>query len=293
MPHTIARVGTALAAIAMTATACSNDNSRDAGGTSPAASTQAKGLTGKTACTSLRYVGDSISGGMVSAKQIPNPDERLEARFKAVGVRTASIDTSGGRAVFEPFEGRPTTLSVLPTSSKGFAGCYFMAIGTNDAGNVGAGADRSVRLRIDTVMKRLGDRPVLWPTIASELDGTPYASANMKKFNAELLAATKRYPNLRVYDWASERQPKWVEGDGIHDRRIGSRKRAAMYANALVVAFPEGEGMNPSKVVSSKRGKTPSPNNAPKLPPAKGDTGTFWAGDAPVLTHYVSGPSMK
>lgn len=257
--------------------------------TKPAAAT----YNGKTSCNELRYVGDSISVGMVSALQVPDAKERLSARLADVGVKQASIDVSGGRAVFEPFQGRPTTLDVLPASSKGYTGCYLMAVGSNDAGNVGAGADRPLRLRIDTVMKRLGGRPTLWPMVASERPGTPYSKENLDAFNRELIAATKRYPNLRVYDWASERDTSWMEGDGIHDRRIGSRERAFMYAKALTVAFPQGLPANSKPVVSSVWGKAPAESNAPELPAAQGDRGTFWAADTANLTHHVSGPKMK
>ena len=274
-------------------TACGGSAVTDSTKQSSSSASTSRTYNGKTSCTQLRYVGDSISVGMVSPRQVPEAKERLSARLADVGVKQASIDVSGGRAVFEPFQGRPTTLDVLPASSKGYSGCYLMAVGSNDAGNIGAGADRPLRLRIDTVMKRLGGRPTLWPMVASERPGTPYSKANLDAFNRELVAATKRYPNLRVYDWASERDTSWMEGDGIHDRRIGSRERALMYAKALTVAFPQGLPANSKPVVSSVWGKAPAESNAPKLPAAQGDRGTFWAADTANLTHHVSGPKMK
>jgi hypothetical protein len=35
-------------------------------------------------------------------------------------------------------------------------------------------------------------------------DGDPYAAKNMEKWDDELLVACRRYPNMRVYDWASD-----------------------------------------------------------------------------------------
>lgn len=277
--------------------ACSDGGSDAAPSASKSGQAQPRAdrkFNGKTSCTKVRYVGDSVSVGLVSSHQIPKASERLDARFKSVGVKQASIDASGGRSVFEAIEGRPTTQSVLPTSSKGYDGCYFIGLGTNDAANISAGSDHTANQRIDTIMKIVGGRPVLWPlTAADSWVKNDYANANMQKWNKALVAATKRYPNLRVYDWNAERDPKWMEGDGIHDRRMGSRARALMYAKALAVAFPQGMAPNSSKVVGSAWGKPPSRANAVKLPTVEGDGIPFWAGDSAAVNHYSSGPKMK
>lgn len=260
---------------------------------SATAAATARPERGKTSCTSVRYVGDSISVGMVSKRQIPDANERLEARFKAVGVRTVSVDASGGRATFETFENRPSTLQALPTSSKGYTGCYVMAVGTNDAGNMAVGSPMDARRRIDAVMAVTGSNRVLWPLLVTDLHSGPYAESGMVKFNDALKAATKRYPNLRLYDWPAERNPAWMEGDEIHDRRIGSRSRALMYAKALTVAFPAGQGPSGERVVGSVPGRPAGAGNRVKLRSVNGDGMAFWAGDTATLAHYTSGPAMR
>lgn len=254
--------------------------------TAKAPVSSASSRQGKTSCTSVRYIGDSISVGMVSVRQVPSVDERLEARLHAVGVQKLSVDASGGRATFERFMGRPSTTDALQGGPN--PACYVMATGTNDAGNIGAGADADARQRIDTVMKAVGGKPVLWPLLVSRASGA-YANANMQRFDDELRAATKRYPNLRLYDWPAERDPRWTESDGLHDTRAGSRARALMYARALTVAFPAGGAPSSAVVVGSVAGGPASAANAARLAPMKGDANAFWAADTPALTHYVSG----
>lgn len=227
---------------------------------------------------------------MVSKDQIPNRAERLEARFANVGVKNLYVNASGGRSVFERFMNRPNVMDVLtPKLTSTFKGCYVIATGTNDAANDHTGSNMKIRQRIDTVMKATKGRPVLWPLPATIATNGSYNDAYMRDMDAQLRDATKRYPNLRLYDWRAEREEEWVEGDRIHDDRLGSRYRAAMYANALAVAFPQGRPANPSTVVGSAWGKKPSPANRPKLPSVKGDAVAFWAGDKKAVELYESG----
>ncbi|GAA1543804.1 hypothetical protein [Dermacoccus barathri] len=247
-------------------------------------------FNGKTSCTDVVYVGDSVSVGMVSKDQIPNRAERLEARFANIGVKNLYVNASGGRSVFERFMNRPNVMDVLtPKLTSTFKGCYVIATGTNDAANDHTGSNMKIRQRIDTVMKATKGRPVLWPLPATIATRGSYNDAYMRDMDAQLRDATKRYPNLRLYDWRAEREEEWVEGDRIHDDRLGSRYRAAMYANALAVAFPQGRPANPSTVVGSAWGKKPSPANRPKLPSVKGDAVAFWAGDKKAVELYESG----
>lgn len=241
----------------------------------------------------MRYIGDSVSIGLISPKQLPRPNDRLQARLGAVGVRQVSVDVSGGRSVVERLGTRPNALDVMPSRSH-YQGCYLVAIGTNDAANVTVGPARSTRQRIDDVMARAHGRPVLWPTVTALTHAPPgYTQAAMKAFDAELVAATKRHPNLRVYDWATERDARWTEGDGIHDRRIGSRSRAVMYARAMTVAFPAGAPASSERVVGSVAGRAPSAANAVRLPAGEGDRTAPWSSDTGALVHYTSGPPMS
>jgi hypothetical protein len=48
----------------------------------------------------------------------------------------------------------------------------------------------------------------------------------MQEFNDALLRACKRYPSLRVYDWAGEVKNGWFNSEGIHFTSAGYRQRA-------------------------------------------------------------------
>jgi hypothetical protein len=67
----------------------------------------------------------------------------------------------------------------------------------------------------------------------------------MADWDAALLAACARYPNMRVYDWASQVKNSWFIDDGIHFTSEGYAARARLIAQALLQAFPAG-GQSPS-----------------------------------------------
>lgn len=213
--------------------------------------------------------------------------------MRDVGVTRLSVNISGGRSTFERLLGRPNTLDVLSKDlTAKFDGCYFLALGTNDAADSALLHSHSqIVLRIDTVMKRVNGRPVVWPLLRTAPTARQwYKDSYMQAFDEELRASTKRFPNLRIYDWRTEMNPAWFEADNIHDRRIGSRSRALMFARALAVAFPDKLPPNPSPIVGSAWGKPPSAANRPSLPPMKYDQQPFWAGDTEALDVYKSGP---
>ena len=58
------------------------------------------------------------------------------------------------------------------------------------------------------------------------------------------------YPNMRVYDWASEVKDDWFIDDGIHFTSEGYAARAHQIANGLAEAFPaHGASRSPSCVI--------------------------------------------
>jgi hypothetical protein len=67
----------------------------------------------------------------------------------------------------------------------------------------------------------------------------------MADWDAALLAACARYPNMRVYDWASQVKNSWFIDDGIHFTSEGYAARARLIAQALLQAFP-ASGESPS-----------------------------------------------
>ena len=100
--------------------------------------------------------------------------------------------------------------------------------------------------RIDLIMKPISDHPVLWLTVKTRKTRGPYANREMRKWNAALLDGCRRYPNMRVYDWAGEVEDSWFINDGIHFTTRGYAERGKRIAEALAMAFPK-EGSRPSE----------------------------------------------
>jgi hypothetical protein len=115
-----------------------------------------------------------------------------------------------------------------------------MAMGSNEAANQTVGASVTSRDRIDLVMRLIGDHPVLWLTVKTQNASGPYADRGMQKWNQELVEACTRYPNMRVYDWASQVKKGWFVDDGIHFTTKGYAERGKRIARALATAYPRG-----------------------------------------------------
>ena len=113
-----------------------------------------------------------------------------------------------------------------------------LALGTNEAANVAAGSNVGFDQRIDTMMEVADGDPVLWINVKSLLTDGPYAEPNMERWNQALLDACDKYPNMRIYDWASDVKDNWFIDDGIHFTTPGYAARARLIASALLEAFP-------------------------------------------------------
>ena len=113
-----------------------------------------------------------------------------------------------------------------------------LALGTNDTADVAVGSSVDQGERIDRMMSVVGDRPVLWLTVKSLNGGGPYSDDNMGLWNVALYYACERYPNMRVYDWASDVKDDWFIEDGIHFTSEGYAARSHLIAGALAEAFP-------------------------------------------------------
>jgi hypothetical protein len=87
-------------------------------------------------------------------------------------------------------------------------------------------------------MSVIGDQPVMWVNVKSLLASGPYAESNMRLWNSTLVDSCARYPNMRVFDWASATKYGWFISDGTHYTSEGYAQRARLTAEALVHAFP-------------------------------------------------------
>jgi lysophospholipase L1-like esterase len=100
-----------------------------------------------------------------------------------------------------------------------------IALGANDA--VLASDAAAFARRLDTMMKEIGHRPVVWLT---HHEGRPEPfGTNARTVNAAIRAAPARWPNLTVVDLAPElaSDPTLLKGDALHFTPAGSQVFAA------------------------------------------------------------------
>ncbi len=231
---------TATAGIAGVGTGPSEDNAP--GNISVAQTTSTKKVTNdanSTRCSGVVHIGDSTSEGLVSPEYLPNPQQRIAAQYGRVGATTQHLEISGARSIYERYEGQPNAYDVAEAWRKmGFHGCWVFALGTNEAANVAAGSTIDYAQRIDMMMSVANGGPVMWVNVRSLQTTGPYAEANMKAWDQALLRACNSYPNMRIYDWASDVKDSWFIDDGIHFTSIGYAARSKLIAGALLQAFP-------------------------------------------------------
>jgi peptidoglycan/LPS O-acetylase OafA/YrhL len=239
--------GSALPAPPATATGHALAGSTGAAGTSQrrraagaAATGLARGTSGlRTSCRAVVHIGDSTSEGLVSPSYLPNPAKRIAAQYQDVGVQTVRTDIVGARSVIETLPGTVNGLDAARTIvSGGYRGCWVIALGTNDTADVAIGSASGRMARIQRMMGAAHGQPVMWVDVISLLAGGPYAEANMQQWNAALRQACPRYPNMRIFDWASLAQPSWFISDGIHYTSAGYAIRGQQIAQGLAKAFP-------------------------------------------------------
>ena len=193
----------------------------------------------RTSCTSVVHIGDSTSEGLISPDYLPDPVDRITARYADVGVKTSVMKIVGATSIIEALPGTPSAYQLAgQVKGSGFHGCWVLALGTNDTADVFVGSNVDRAQRIEKMMALIGRQPVMWVEVASLLSSGPYAEQNMKLWNQALQRALPHYPNMRVYDWPAVAQRSWFIPDGIHYTTNGYQHRAKAIANALAEAFP-------------------------------------------------------
>jgi peptidoglycan/LPS O-acetylase OafA/YrhL len=196
----------------------------------------------KTSCRSVVYIGDSTSEGQVSTSYIPRGRHRLDAFLARVGVKRFYPEISGARSIVETYQGNANAQTVVADHiSAGYHGCWIFALGTNEAADVAVGSSVGLRGRINLMMHAVQGQPVLWIDAITLLSSGPYAETQMEQWNHELVAACRRYPNLRVYDWAAHAKRRWFISDGTHYYSPGYLARNRFFARGLVKAFPRAQ----------------------------------------------------
>jgi peptidoglycan/LPS O-acetylase OafA/YrhL len=205
----------------------------------PLTKAQAEDST-RSKCRAVVHIGDSTSEGLDDPAYLPNELERIPNRYAEVGVRETHMEVQGARSIEERFEGEPNAQEVAAAwKAEGFEGCWVLALGTNEAADVAAGSTIGLGERIERMMAIIGDEPVLWVNVRSLVPpGDPYSKGGMVEWDEELLRACASYPDMRVYDWASDVKDEWFIEDGIHFTSPGYAARAQLIAQALAHAFP-------------------------------------------------------
>jgi hypothetical protein len=214
--------------------------------TTRAPTTPVAGNATSTACTSVVHVGDSTSIGLMDPNYLPNPKDRIDSQYRRVGAKIVQTDILGARSIVERYKGQPNAQEATAERiNAGYDGCWVFAMGTNEAANVAVGSTIGVDQRIDLIMQEIKGQPAMWLTVKTLRTSGPWAEVQMQKWNAALLRACGRYPNMRVYDWAAQAKDPWFIPDGIHFTTPGYRERARRTAQALATAFP-AEGNSPA-----------------------------------------------
>ena len=206
----------------------------------PLTKAQAEDST-RSSCKAVVHIGDSTSEGLDDPEYLPNELERIPNRYAEVGVRETHMEVQGARSIEERFEGEPNGQEVAAAwKAEGFEGCWVLALGTNEAADVAAGSTIGLHERIEKMMAIIGDEPVLWVNVKSLVPpGDPYSKGGMVEWDEELERACATYPDMRIYDWASDVKDEWFIEDGIHFTSPGYAARAQLVAQALAHAFPE------------------------------------------------------
>ncbi|HUY46316.1 MAG TPA: acyltransferase family protein [Streptosporangiaceae bacterium] len=205
----------------------------------PTPGAAAAGTPLRTSCRAVAHIGDSTSEGMISPDYLPNPAQRIPAQYGDVGVSSVRTDISGARSVVETLPGQVNGYDAARAIyESGFRGCWVIALGTNDTADVAVGSQVGLMTRIERMMAAARGEPVMWVNLRSLLASGPYAESNMLIWDNTLLHACARYPNMRIYDWASVAKARWYISDGIHFTSAGYAVRSRLIAQALAEAFP-------------------------------------------------------
>ena len=206
-----------------------------ANGPAPAAGQQ----PALSSCRAVVHIGDSTSDGLVSPEYLPDPAQRITAQYARAGAVTQHMEIAGGTSIIETIPGTQNAYQMAQgLVRQGYHGCWVLALGTNDTADVYVGSSLGRVGRIEKMMSLLRNQPVMWVNVKSLVATGPYSRQDMRLWDHALVKACSRYPDMRVYDWASEVSDSWFINDGVHFTSAGYAARGAMIAGALARAFP-------------------------------------------------------
>lgn len=177
-------------------------------------------------CENVAHIGDSLT-----ARQ----EDEIVASYREMGIN-AQVDGVGGRGILHPYHGDTGLAAAQRYLAAGFDGCWVIALGTNDTANISAGAKYSRGSAIDRMMQKIDATktvPVMWVNTFTTGRSDHYSNVNMVLWNEALTQARSRWPNMRIYDWATTAAAHLDEfNDGIHLTSAGKTRRHKAVANS-------------------------------------------------------------
>jgi hypothetical protein len=76
------------------------------------------------------HIGDSTSEGLTSPDYLPDPADRIPARYADVGVKTSIMRIVGATSIVESLPGTPNASTVASQLVRsGYDGCWVLALG--------------------------------------------------------------------------------------------------------------------------------------------------------------------
>ena len=192
-----------------------------------------------TACQGVALIGDSTAVGLDGSNGILSGRDTIGAQLADIGVVDFRLDVSGGRSIVETLPGQtngPEAIDAIQNS--GFAGCWVILLGTNDAANIAAGSNADAARRVGRVLESLAGEPTLWLTASTVRTDGFWARPNTLVWNGQLRSLLAQAPNVAVADWdAVASQQAWYVSDGIHPNSTGLAARSRFIADNLRVFF--------------------------------------------------------
>jgi hypothetical protein len=118
---------------------------------------------------------------------------------------------------------------------------YVVDLGVNDTASRGTPTSRGYAgypAKIDWMMHLFRGKPVLWTNLPCAIE-PPARAVGCAIVNASLAAATRRWPNLRLVDWAAvaNRHPGYMAAGDIHYMTAGDLAWATTVASAIDKTF--------------------------------------------------------
>ncbi len=163
----------------------------------------------------------------------------MGAQYARVGATESHLEISGARSIVETLPGQVNARDTAAALKQaGFDGCWVLALGTTDTANVAVGSNITRMDRIDRMMEVIGDDPVMWVDVKTLVGSGAWSNPEMAKWNATLVEAQAKYPNIKVYNWTQVVQDAWFSSDRIHYTGEGYAERARLIADALAATYP-------------------------------------------------------